>query len=157
MAKSRNQPAEEPQDTLSGLLCFSLYSASHAMTRVLKPMLAELGVTYPQFVTLVALWDEDDQLVSEIGDKLYLESNTLTPLLKRLEALGFVKRQRDTEDERRVRVKLTRAGKQLERKTARFPAALLEATGLSERQFARLTGEIRDVREQLRSRESGSR
>ncbi len=155
MAKKKNQTSEEPQDKLASFLCFSLYSASHAMTRVLKPMLAELGITYPQFVALVALWDEDNQLVSEIGKKLYLESNTLTPLLKRLEALGLVTRQRDKADERRVRVTLTKAGKKLERKTESFPEALLEATGLTEKEFARLTGEIRNLREQLRGHEPG--
>ena len=83
-------------------LCFALYSASHAMTRVYKPLLAPLGLTYPQYLVMLALWEDDARTVSALGDKLALDSGTLTPLLKRLEAQGQLSRERDSADERRV-------------------------------------------------------
>ena len=87
---------------VSDLLCFAIYSAGHAFNRVYKPLLDALGVTYPQYLVLVALWTKDDRTVSELGTQLYLESSTLTPLLKRLEAMGYVTRTRDPDDERQV-------------------------------------------------------
>ncbi len=141
--------ASASTDTLSDLLCFSLYSASHAMTRVYKPMLKELGLTYPQYVVMVALWDQDDVLVSEIGERLFLESNTLTPLLKRLEAMGHLTRQRDPEDERRVRVRLSPTGKRLQKKTQSFLQTIAGACGLGESALVRMAHQVAKVRDQL--------
>jgi DNA-binding MarR family transcriptional regulator len=103
----------QPSLDLDNFLCFALHSTAQAVIRANKPMLDKLGLTYPQYLVLVALWDEDNQTVGGIGDKLFLESSTLTPLLKRLEAAGFVRRARCTEDERQVRVRLTEKGKAL--------------------------------------------
>ena len=115
---------------LADFLCFAIYSANLAFGRAYKPILEELGLTYPQYVTIVALWETDNQTVGTLGEKLFLESNTLTPILKKLEQMGFVRRGRDPADERQVRVGLTPAGRRLLEKD--FGASLVEATGLGE-------------------------
>lgn len=113
---------------LSDFLCFAVYSANLAFGRAYKPILDELGLTYTQYITLVALGDGDGQTVGTLGDKLFLESNTLTPILKKLETLGYVRRQRDPDDERQVRISLTAKGRAI---LAKDPgASLFEATGL---------------------------
>jgi DNA-binding transcriptional ArsR family regulator len=95
---------------LDNQLCFALYSASLAMTKLYKPLLDELGLTYPQYLAMLVLWERDGLMVSELGERLSLDSGTLTPLLKRLEAAGLVARIRDVQDERRVHITLTPAG-----------------------------------------------
>jgi DNA-binding MarR family transcriptional regulator len=109
-------PATKPQPRLDldDFLCFALHSTAQAVVRANKPMLDQLGLTYPQYLVMVVLWAEDKQTVGGIGDKLFLDSSTLTPLLKRLEAAGLVRRARCPEDERQVRVSLTDRGKALE-------------------------------------------
>ena len=99
---------------LDDQLCFALYSASHLMTRAYRPMLAAIGLTYPQYLAMLVLWEADDLTVGALGERLFLDSGTLTPLLKRLEALGHVERRRDPADERQVRVRLTESGRALE-------------------------------------------
>lgn len=94
-------------------LCFAIYKANHAFNRFYKPVMKKLGITYPQYITLLALFEKDDQRVSELGERLFLESNTLTPLLKRLEEMGFISRTRSKEDERQVIVSLTDEGRGL--------------------------------------------
>lgn len=131
------------------LLCFAVYSAGHAFNRVYKPLLDGLGLTYPQYLVMVALWSRDDQTVGEIGDTLFLESSTLTPLLKRLEGLGHVTRERDPADERQVRVRLTRAGTALRAKARNIPPCILERTGLSVGTLNRLQTDITRLRENL--------
>lgn len=113
---------------LSNFLCFAVYSANLAFGRVYKPILDKLGLTYTQFVALVALGEEDDQTVGTLGEKLFLESNTLTPILKKLEALGYIRRKRDPADERQVRINLMPAGRRVLEKEP--GAALAEMTGL---------------------------
>ncbi|EJT05252.1 MarR family transcriptional regulator [Rhizobium sp. CCGE 510] len=98
---------------LSNFLCFAVYSANLAFGRAYKPILDELGLTYTQYIAMVALSEEDDQTVSMLGEKLFLESNTLTPILKKLESVGYLTRHRDPTDERQVRVSLTSAGRNL--------------------------------------------
>jgi DNA-binding MarR family transcriptional regulator len=110
---------------LDNQLCFALYSTSLAMTKVYKPLLAKLGLTYPQYVVMLVLWETDDLMVSDIGERLFLDSGTLTPLLKRLESSGLITRQRDAEDERRVRVKLTTAGKARKKQAIEIPACIV--------------------------------
>ena len=132
---------------LSDFLCFAVYSTNLAFTKVYRPMLEELGLTYTQYVTIVALSEEADQTVGGLGAKLFLESNTLTPILKKLEAMGLVERARDPSNERQVRVKLTTRGKRLREKAAGFD--LRVTTGLSARDFARLQKEIVMLRENL--------
>ncbi len=136
-------------DGLDGFLCFAVYSANLAFNRVYKPMLDALGLTYPQYLALVALWTRDDQTVGGLGEQLFLESNTLTPLLKRLEAEGLVTRRRDPKDERQVRVSLTAAGKALGERARCVPDQILQATGLSEADLLRLTRELAALRQHL--------
>lgn len=112
-------------------LCFAVYSASHAFTRFYKPLLAQLGVTYPQYLALLTLWEEDGLTVTAIGDRLMLDSGTLTPVLKRLEALGLVTRARSTVDERQVLVSLTERGQEVRRIAEGFPTRILDASGCS--------------------------
>ncbi|MDB5706236.1 MAG: transcriptional regulator, MarR family [Sphingomonas bacterium] len=127
---SASSPADREGPKLSNFLCFAVYSANLAFGRAYKPLLDELGLTYTQYIALVALGEEDDQTVGALGEKLFLESNTLTPILKKLEAGGYIGRQRDPADERQVRLKLTPAGRDL---IAQVPgAALFEATGLGD-------------------------
>ena len=115
---------------LSNFLCFAIYSANLAFGRAYKPMLDALGLTYTQYIALVALGEQDGQTVKALGEKLFLESNTLTPILKKLEAVGYLQRQRDPVDERQVRVSLTPAGRQLLEKA--LGDSLVEATGLGD-------------------------
>ncbi len=134
---------------LSEFLCFALYSASHAFNRLYKPLLDELGLTYPQYLVMVTLWERDDRTVGEIGEQLFLESNTLTPLLKRMEAAGLVSRSRDPADERQVRLRLTDEGRALLDKARRVPPCVLEATGLTAEQARELTDQIGALRTTL--------
>lgn len=138
------QLATAPDDApkLDDFLCFAIYSANLAVNRVYKPLLDELGLTYPQYIVLVALYEQDDQTVGGLGDKLFLDSSTLTPLLKRMEGMGCLTRQRDPQDERQVRIRLTRHGRGLREKGIGFRAGLLKATGLT------ATG-LRQLREQM--------
>ena len=130
-------------------LCFAIYSAGHAFNRVYKPLLDALGLTYPQYLAMLALWGEDDQTVGSLGEKLFLESSTLTPLIKRLEAMGYVARSRDPADERQVRVRLTRSGAALRAKASDVPACILEATGMSVGALRKLQSEISTLRDNL--------
>lgn len=122
-----------PPSGLPGLedfICFAVYAAGHAFNRVYKPLLDRLGLTYPQFLVMVALWQRDDRTVGALGEALSLESSTLTPLLKRLEATGRIARRRDPADERQVRVRLTEAGRALRQEAEAVPGCILAATGL---------------------------
>lgn len=147
MAKPPRTPPAPP--ALEQLLCFSLYSANHAFNRVYKPLLDAVGLTYPQYLVMTALWAEDDRTVGQLGQQLLLESSTLTPLLKRLEALGHLTRTRDPRDERQVRLRLTPQGRALQARAAAIPACILEASGLDLATLDRLRGEIGQLRERL--------
>lgn len=109
-------------------LCFAVYAAAHAFNRFYKPLLGPLGLTYPQYLVLLVLWENDGQTVSGIGERLMLDSGTLTPLLKRVEAAGFVTRARSERDERQVLVRLTDAGKALQATAEGFPEMILDAS-----------------------------
>lgn len=128
---------------LEQMLCFDLYSANHAFGRLYKPLLDPIGLTYPQYLVMVALWAENGLSVGEIGRKLGLESNTLTPLLKRLEASGLLTRSRDGLDERRVIVRLTREGTELSARARHVPGCVADASGLT-------AEEMRSLQETLR-------
>lgn len=130
-------------------LCFALYSASLAMTKVYKPLLAPLGLTYPQYLVMLALWEGDGQTVSALGDKLALDSGTLTPLLKRLEAQGRLGRERDAEDERRVIVRLTDAGRKLKLQARGVPMAIGRASGCELGEIVELTRQLTTMRDAL--------
>ncbi|PVM82888.1 MarR family winged helix-turn-helix transcriptional regulator [Caulobacter endophyticus] len=138
-------PAKAPR--LADFLCFAVYSANLAYGRAYKPILDELGVTYTQWIIIVALWEEDGQSVKSLGDKLFLESNTLTPILKKLESLGFLQRRRDPADERQVIISLTQAGRDLREKGGQ--RTLVKATGLEPDEFRQVQKTITRVRDNL--------
>jgi DNA-binding MarR family transcriptional regulator len=130
-------------------LCFALYSASLAMTKLYKPLLEEMGLTYPQYLAMLVLWENDGVTVSELGDRLYLDSGTLTPLLKRLEAADLVSRLRDVQDERRVLIRLTAAGRKLKARAARIPGCVLQATQCDVADVMALTRQVQTLRDRL--------
>jgi DNA-binding MarR family transcriptional regulator len=130
-------------------LCFALYSTSLAMTKLYKPLLAPLGLTYPQYLVMLALWEEDAQTVSALGDRLALDSGTLTPLLKRLEAQGALSRERDAADERRVIVRLTPAGRRLRLQARKVPPQIVRATGCELGEVVALTRRLARLRASL--------
>ncbi len=130
-------------------LCFALYSASLAMNKVYKPLLDPLGVTYPQYLVLMVLWERDGLGVNELGERLFLDSGTLTPLLKRMELAGWVQRNRDEADERRVRVTLTPAGRALRRRAQSVPKALADVSGCTADELISLTERLQQLRQQL--------
>lgn len=136
---------------LDHALCFAVYSAGLAFNRVYKPILEPLGLTYPQYLVMIALWEAEGQTVSELGEHLFLESNTLTPLLKRLEAAGLITRARDKADERQVLVSLTPKGRGLLEEAACVPGQILEATGLQVEQLAKLQRSLAGLRDNLRA------
>ena len=127
---ARSPKADNKGRKLSNFLCFAVYSANLAFGRAYKPILDAVGLTYTQYIAMVALAEEDDQIVSVLGEKLFLESNTLTPILKKLEQMGHIRRQRDPADERQVRVSLTPSGRRLIEQD--LSGSLIDATGLGE-------------------------
>ncbi|MGL5164917.1 MAG: MarR family winged helix-turn-helix transcriptional regulator [Afipia sp.] len=140
-----------PDDLLKidNFVCFALYSAGHAFTRLYKPLLEPLGLTYPQYLVMAVLWENDGRTVGEIGEKLLLESSTLTPLLKRLETAGMVRRTRDRDDERVVRIQLTPEGAALKQKAVGIPQAIGCSTSLSIPEVMKLTDDIKALRKKL--------
>lgn len=134
---------------LDNQLCFALYSASLAMTKLYKPLLDELGLTYPQYLALLVLWEEDGIAVSALGERLSLDSGTLTPLLKRMESAGLVSRLRDATDERRVLIRLTAAGRQLKTRAERIPGCVLQAAQCDVAEAIALTRQIQALRNRL--------
>ncbi len=134
---------------LDSQFCFALYSASLAMTKTYKPLLEKLRLTYPQYLVMLVLWQEDGLLVKTIGENLFLDSGTLTPLLKRLEASGFIVRARDLQDERQVRITLTREGRALKRRAQDIPPQVLCASGQSEQAIATLRTQLASIRDDL--------
>lgn len=134
---------------LDNFLCFAVYTAGHAFNRLYKPLLDALGLTYPQYLAMVALWEKDDQTVGELGEQLFLESNTLTPLLKRLEGMDLVARVRDKADERQVRLRLTEAGKALRAKAETVPPCVLDATKMTAAEADALTAAVTRLRDTL--------
>lgn len=139
---------EAPSDLkLSDFLCFAIYSTNLAFGKAYKPILEQLGLTYTQYITVVALWEQDDQTVGSLGEKLFLESNTLTPILKKLEAMGYLQRQRDPADERQVRISLTQSGRDLRKVSS--GTSLFEATGLTQDEFTQMQQSIVKLRNNL--------
>jgi DNA-binding MarR family transcriptional regulator len=130
-------------------LCFALYSASLAMTKLYKPLLEPLGLTYPQYLVMLVLWEGDGITVSQLGERVALDSGTLTPLLKRLEASKLVQRLRDNADERRVLLQLTQAGRALKGKAAAVPEAVACASGCALDELAALTARLKALRDQI--------
>ena len=141
--------AEDPALRLSNQMCFAVYSTAHALNRVYKPLLDPLGLTYPQYLVMLVLWEGDGLTVKEIGQRLRLDSGTLTPLLKRLQSAGLVRRERDTNDERQVRIGLTDKGRTLREKAQAVPLDLLRATGCSLDDVQALKAELVRLRDRL--------
>ena len=166
VASTAGQPMPAaPADwlALDHQLCFALYAASLAMTKAYKPLLAPLDLTYPQYLVMLVLWEMDAELdadgappaegitVSQLGDRLTLDSGTLTPLLKRLEGQGRLQRQRDAADERRVRLRLTAAGRALKAQALPIPQAIACATACDLQQIGQLAAELTTLRQRLQS------
>ncbi|MFQ6326871.1 MarR family winged helix-turn-helix transcriptional regulator [Nocardia sp. CWNU-33] len=137
--------------TLDEQICFPLYAASRAMTAVYRPRLERLGLTYPQYLVMLALWERDDRSVGDLCDALALDSGTLSPLLKRLEAAGLVARRRSAVDERRVDVQLTARGRALRAEAVAIPAGMAEAAGLTMDELATLREILRRMTDSLLS------
>jgi len=131
---------------LDNQLCFALYSASLTMTKVYKPLLKALGLTYPQYLAMLVLWERDGVMVSELGQRLFLDSGTLTPLLKRMETQGLVRRERSAEDERQVLVHLTSAGVKLKQRAQEVPAEILRASQCTLGEVGELTKRVQKLR-----------
>ena len=136
---------------LGNQLCFAVYAADHAFTAAYKPLLDPLGLTYPQYLVLLVLWEEEGLSVKEIGQRLHLDSGTLTPVLKRLEKAGFVRRRRDAQDERQVRVELTDKGWDTRTKALEVPRAMICALGQSEPELQELKRAVDQLQAALRS------
>ena len=136
---------------LDNQLCFAVYSASLAMTKLYKPLLEKLHLTYPQYLVMLVLWERDGLMVSELGERLSLDSGTLTPLLKRLEANGLVARIRDVADERRVHINLTAAGRRLKARAASVPACLMAASQCSVEELVALTQQVQQLRDRVKA------
>jgi len=134
---------------LDAQLCFALYSASLAMTKLYKPLLEPLGLTYPQYLVMLVLWESDGQPVSAIGERLTLDSGTLTPLLKRMEGMGLLQRLRDAADERRVLIQLTPAGRALKAKAESVPKEILCASNCQIDEITQLTRRLKTLRDEL--------
>lgn len=147
MTKPKQSASKAAGPKLENFLCFAIYSANLAYGRAYKPILEHLGLTYPQYITLVALSEEDHQTVSGLGEKLFLESNTLTPILKNLETMGYVHRQRDPKDERKVVISLTDAGRRVREKA--LPLNLVKETQLTPEEFALVQKTVVKLRNNL--------
>ena len=154
LAKHKISPAN-PSDaqSLDDFLCFAIYSTNLAVQRLNKPVLDELGLTYLQYIALVALYEEDDLTVSGLGDKLFLDSSTLTPLLKRLEAMGHLTRQRDSQDERVVRLRLTSKGRKVRERALDYRDQLVKGLGLGAVDYRHLKEELVKLRGNLLTQE----
>lgn len=144
---------EDEHLKLDNQLCFVLYAASRAVTQTYRPLLDGLDLTYPQYLVMLVLWERDGLTVNEIGDRLRLDSGTLTPLLKKLEARGFLNRSRDKEDERRVIISLLPEGMKLKKKAAGIPEMLLCRSGLSVDEFSELRQKINSIIENMKKEE----
>jgi DNA-binding MarR family transcriptional regulator len=151
--KDRPDPADPATPRLADFLCFAVYSANLAFGKAYKPILDELGLTYTQYIVVIALWEEDNQTVSGLGEKLFLESNTLTPILKKLEAMGYLRRQRDAGDERQVLLSLTAEGRKLRERA--FPMSLANATGLTPAEFPVVREAVVKLRDNLVKHQKG--
>jgi MarR family transcriptional regulator, organic hydroperoxide resistance regulator len=134
---------------LDNQICFAIYSTAHAFNRVYKPLLDQLGLTYPQYLVMLVLWERDGVPLKEIGERLFLDSGTLTPLLKRLEAAGFVKRTRSTEDERQVLIALTPKGQALKEKARAVPESILARSACSLGELSSVRTEVVGLRDRL--------
>ncbi len=148
MKSKSTAPADAPL-ALNNQLCFALYSANLALNKLYRQLLAPLGLTYPQYLVMLVLWERDDITVSEIGEQLFLDSATLTPLLKRLASAGLIVRQRSRQDERQVAVTLTESGRALQQQALSIPESVRCAAACDTDSLAALQHELETLRHQL--------
>jgi MarR family transcriptional regulator, organic hydroperoxide resistance regulator len=148
MARKQLAVADQPL-RLDNQICFAIYSTAHAFNRVYKPLLDRLGLTYPQYLVMLVLWEKDGVPVKDIGERLFLDSGTLTPLLKRLEVAQLIKRARSTADERQVLVALTPQGQALKEKARSVPQSILAAAACSIQELSAMKSEIVALRDRL--------
>jgi MarR family transcriptional regulator, organic hydroperoxide resistance regulator len=149
LAKTMEIPEEEKR--LENQLCFAVYSTAHAFTRAYKPILDKVGLTYPQYLVMLALWEKSEQPVKAIGEQLDLDSGTLSPLLKRLEQNGLIKRTRDSRDERQVIVSLTEKGRAMRSEIDTIMSAIGQAAGCTLEEMKTIRGLLRGLRSNLTS------
>jgi len=151
MSTAKRVSPANPSDSVSldDFLCFAIYSTNLAVNRLNASVLDKLGLTYLQYVALVSLYEHDNQTVSSLGEKLFLDSSTLTPLLKRLEAMGHVTRQRDKQDERVVRVNITGKGRKVREKALDYREELVKKMGLNATDFRNLREQLVKLRDNL--------
>jgi DNA-binding MarR family transcriptional regulator len=147
------QAPDETMLFLDRQLCFAIYSAAHAFNRTYKPLLAPYGLTYPQYLVLLSLWQDDGKTVTTLGEALHLDSGTLSPLLKRLEASGYVERSRDRSDERQVLITLTQKGKDMKREAHGILRRIGEAADRGAKELQQLGASLQDLADHLRSRQ----
>ena len=145
---AKKQAADAPL-LLGNQICFAIYSTAHAFNRVYKPLLDRLGLTYPQYLVMLVLWERDGVPVKDIGERLFLDSGTLTPLLKRLEAAQLIKRTRNTADERQVLIALTPQGQALKEKARAVPQSILAASACSIAELSAMKNDLVALRERL--------
>lgn len=143
--------AELPE--IEHLLCFSIYSTGLAFNQLYRPLLEKIGLTYPQFLVMVALWSQEGRTVKELGEVLFLDSSTLTPLLKRLEAAGLIRRSRNPEDERQVLLSVTEQGNSLRDAAAEVACAVREAVGISAETAQALQASLGAIRDKIHARD----
>jgi DNA-binding MarR family transcriptional regulator len=141
--------AASPLLKLENQVCFAVYSTAHAFNRIYKPLLERLGLTYPQYLVMLVLWERDDVAVKDIGQRLFLDSGTLTPLLKRLEAAGLIRRTRSAEDERQVLIALTPQGHALREKAKTVPQGVLAASACSVDELVSMKNDLVALRDRL--------
>lgn len=146
---SKNNDDKVKAVHMADFMCFAIYSTNLAYSRVYKPVLDQLGLTYPQYLAIIALWEEDQQTVKSLSEKLFLEPSTVTPMLKRLEAMGYVGRARDKADERNVIISLTGEGRALREKGLGFGKLTVEASGLTPEEFPVLQKAVVSLRDNL--------
>ncbi|RJP76243.1 MAG: MarR family transcriptional regulator [Desulfobacteraceae bacterium] len=140
---------------LDSQLCFAIYACSRSLTRLYRPLLNQLGITYPQYLVMLVLWENSPQSVTGLGERLFLDSGTLTPLLKRMESNGLVERIRSREDERKVLIKVTEKGEILKEKAFEVPEKLFCRSGLTVEEFFRMKADLGRLLERLRNHEEG--
>lgn len=136
---------------LDNQLCFVIYACSREMTRLYRPLLEELGLTYPQYLVMLVLWEEQETTVKQLGERLFLDSGTLTPLLKRLEATGLLTRERSREDERLLMIRLTDQGRELKKSASEVPYKIQGRSQVSIEEYFRLKHDFESLLQRLRS------
>ena len=148
-AASEQTSLKQPSLKLDDQLCFALYSTGLALNKVYRKLLSRLGLTYPQYLVMMVLWERDQVTVSEIGERLFLDSATLTPLLKRLQSAGLISRTRAQADERQVIIALTEAGRALEQPARAVPMGIFGAAGCAPEQIGSMKSQLESLRSNL--------